>query len=330
MLKWRQIQKDNFTKTKDLGKFLEIDLSYSSSFPLNLPKRLASKIQKGTLDDPILKQFLPTEKEETPPPAFLEDPVCDTSFQKTPRLLHKYQGRALLVTTSACAMHCRYCFRQNYPYNSNTDFSAELEIIQKDPSIHEIILSGGDPLSLSDETLKLLIENLSVIPHLKLLRFHTRFPVGIPERITDSFLEILETSPLQTIFVIHVNHPQELDKEIFAALKEVSRLGIPVLCQSVLLAGVNDDHDTLKTLFLNLAKHGIIPYYLHQLDRIKQGHHFEVSIEKGLALMEKLRKEIPGYALPKYVQEVPFETSKKEVRITSDPLSLDQEYKALV
>ncbi|QVL57910.1 MAG: KamA family radical SAM protein [Simkaniaceae bacterium] len=328
MLKWRQIQKDNFTKLEDLGKFLDLDLSYSSSFPLNVPRRLASKIKKRTLDDPILKQFLPSLEEDLPPPSFLEDPVCDTSFQKTPRLLQKYQGRALLITTSACAMHCRYCFRQNYPYNGNTDFHSELEIIRSDETIHEIILSGGDPLSLSDETLKPLIESLSEIPHLKLLRFHTRFPIGIPERITDSLLELLENSRLQVVFIVHVNHPDELDDEIFSALKKVGTLGIPILCQSVLLAGVNDDDKTLKELFLSLAHRGIIPYYLHQLDRVKQGHHFEVPVEKGLKLIEKLRGELPGYALPKYVQEIPFKNSKTDV--TSDPLSLDRECKAPV
>lgn len=296
-----------------LGAFLGLDLSYCSSFPLNLPQRLAAKITKGTFDDPLLKQFLPTKEEENPPPSFLEDPVSDRSFQKTASLLQKYQGRALLTLTSACAMHCRYCFRQNYPYHAEKNFAQELEILRSDPSLHEVILSGGDPLSLSDETLKSLIASLCQIPHLKLLRFHTRFPIGIPERITGAFLEILSTCSLQVIFVIHVNHPKELDDEIFLALKKVSFLGIPILCQSVLLAGVNDDHAVLKELFLTLAHHGILPYYLHQLDRIKQGHHFEVPVEKGKRLIKTLRKELPGYALPKYVQEIPFESSKTEI-----------------
>ncbi|MDJ0652286.1 MAG: KamA family radical SAM protein [Simkaniaceae bacterium] len=313
MLQWRQVQKDNFTKMEDLGTFLGLDLSYSSSFPLNLPQRLASKITKGTLEDPILKQFLPAEVEESPPLSFLKDPVCDTSFQKTPHLLQKYQGRALLMPTSACAMHCRYCFRQNYPYHANTDFLKELEVIRKDPTLYEVILSGGDPLSLSDEALKRLIKALDHIPHLNLLRFHTRFPIGIPERITDTLLELFEYLRLQVIFVLHVNHPKELDEDIFSALKKVRCLGIPVLCQSVLLAGVNDDHEVLKELFLTLAHQGMIPYYLHQLDRIKKGHYFEVPLEKGVKLMDKLRGELPGYALPKYVQEIPFESSKVEV-----------------
>lgn len=327
-LKWRQIQKENFTKLQDLGNYLGIDLSYSSSFPLNLPKRLAEKIEKGNLHDPILKQFLPAEEEEKAPISFVEDPVSDTSFQKTHRLLQKYNGRALFITTSACAMHCRYCFRQNYPYDGNTNFEKEIDLIRNDPTLHEVILSGGDPLSLSDATLKRLINELSTIPHLKFLRFHTRFPIGIPERITDELLEVLKGCPFQVVFVIHVNHPRELDEDIFAALEKVGSLGIPLLCQSVLLSEVNDDLPTLKELFLSLASHGILPYYLHQLDKVKQAHHFEVPVEKGLKLMEALRKEVPGYVLPKYVQEIPFEGSKVEV--TSDPLSLDQGCKAPV
>lgn len=314
MIKWRQIQKENFTKLKELGKFLELDLSYSSSFPLNLPKRLAEKIEKGNIEDPILKEFLPIEEEEKAPPSFVDDPVCDTSFQKTHRLLQKYKGRALFITTSACAMHCRYCFRQNYPYDSNTDFAKELELIQNDPSLHEVILSGGDPLSLSDATLKRLIGELGTILHLKFLRFHTRFPMGIPERITEDFLQILKDCPLQVVFVVHVNHPRELDYDVIAALKKVGALGIPLLCQAVLLSGVNDNVPTLKELFLSLASHGILPYYLHQFDKVKQAHHFEVPFTKGLDLMEALRKEVPGYALPKYVQEIPFEDSKVELQ----------------
>ncbi|MEM8727598.1 MAG: KamA family radical SAM protein [Chlamydiota bacterium] len=328
MLKWRRVQRDNFTKMEDLGRFLGLDLSYSPAFPLNLPRRLASKIIKGTFEDPILKQFLPTEAEQNPPPSFLEDPVCDTLFRKTTRLLQKYRGRALLIPTSACAMHCRYCFRQNYPYHIGKDFLQELEVLRQDSTLHEVILSGGDPLALSDEILKYLIEALDQIPQLKVLRFHTRFPIGIPERITDPLLELFENSRLQFIFILHINHPKELDEEIFSAVKKVHRLGIPIFCQSVLLSGVNDDHEVLKMLFLSLAHRGIIPYYLHQLDRIKQGHHFEVPAKKGLELMEKLRSELPGYALPKYVREVPFESSKVEV--TSDSLSSIRECQALV
>ena len=315
---WRQIQKTNFTKIDELASFLEIDPSaiLNSPFPLNFPRRIAEKVEKGRLDDPLLIQFLPVHKETLKTPGFTADPVSDRSFQKSPRLLQKYQGRALLITTSACVMNCRFCFRQNYPYEQDKDHTKEIELIKNDPTIHEVILSGGDPLSLSDRRLGKLIESLSKIPHLKLLRFHTRFPIGIPERITPSFLKILEETPLQVIFILHTNHPRELDQDVLSFLKKIQA---PVLTQTVLLKNVNDNVKTLKTLFMTLISNGVIPYYLHQLDRIEQAAHFEVPIEKGQKLIDTLRKELPGYAIPTYVQEIPHNTSKTP--LTSDPLS---------
>lgn len=309
MKSWRQIQRENFTNGKDLASFLNLkeDIPHFSFFPLNVPKHLAEKMEKGNPNDPLLLQFLPSNKESQTIPGFVEDPVADRDYQKTPRLLKKYKGRALLITTSACVMNCRFCFRQNYPYLSDKNFTQEIDIIQNDPTITEVILSGGDPLSLSDETLHSLIISLEKIPHLNLLRFHTRFPIGIPERITPEFLDILEKTRLQPIFVLHTNHPNELDDFLFTALKKIPA---PILTQTVLLKGVNDNIETLKTLFLTLVNHGILPYYLHQLDRVKQASHFEVPIEKGKALIEALRAELPGYALPTYVQEVPHEQSK--------------------
>ena len=314
---WRQIQKDNFTHWSKLADFLELDVNKRShilqhpTFPLNLPRRLANKISKNTLNDPLLLQFLPLDLEEKKEAGFIPDPVSDQSFQKTSRLLHKYPGRALLVCTSACAMHCRFCFRQNYPYEKQTtEFEKELEQLANDSSIFEVILSGGDPLSLNDEKLKNLIEALEKIPHLKLLRFHTRFPLGIPERITRDFLSVLEKSHLQTYFILHINHPKELDEDVTAALKKIGRLGIPLLSQMVLLKNVNDQVEILSELFLNLIQVGITPYYLHQLDQVQGTGHFEVPISKGQKLLEILRERLPGYAIPTYVQEIPFKKSK--------------------
>ena len=308
-MSWREIQRENFTSGKRLLRFLKLEgeLPTFPSFPLNLPKRLAEKMEKGNCNDPLLLQFLPSAQEEIDLPGFSDDPVGDRAHQKTPRLLQKYGSRALLIATSACAMNCRFCFRQNYPYLKEPSFEEELEELRQDSSLVEVILSGGDPLSLSDATLHKLVRALETIPHLKLLRFHTRFPIGIPERITKSFVKIIEESSLQTIFVLHTNHPKELDETLFTRLRKIPA---PILTQTVLLKGVNDDFDTLKTLFLELACHGIIPYYLHQLDRVKQASHFEVSIERGLQLMEALRCALPGYALPRYVQEVEGEKSK--------------------
>lgn len=314
---WRHIQKENFTNLSKLANFLELNqvnrtkIAKKTAFPLNLPKRLANKITKNSLKDPILLQFLPLMEESHQVEGFCFDPVSDTLFQKSPRLLHKYPGRALLICTSACAMHCRFCFRQNYPYEkTKSTFEKEIQDIAKDPSLYEIILSGGDPLSLSDDHLRNVVKSLEKIPHLKLLRFHTRFPIGIPERITKSFLSILKNTRLQVTFVLHINHLKEFDPDITLALKQISQLGIPILSQTVLLKEVNDSVHSLKELFLGLIQRGIIPYYLHQLDRIQGGAHFEVAPSQGIDLIKELRKALPGYAVPTFVQEIPFKTSK--------------------
>jgi len=317
---WRAIQRQNFTNWQKLLAYLEIPESFASEilpnprFPLNLPERLAEKIAKGTLDDPILRQFLPSIKELQTSPEYSEDPVADEQFRPAPKLLHKYHGRALLLCTSACAMHCRYCFRQHFEYATKDKlFEKELEAINADPSLSEILLSGGDPLSLSNNDLKQLTCSLANIPHVKRVRFHTRFPIGIPERIDDEFLSILSNTRLQVVFVIHCNHPKELDDDVISALKQLQRLAIPILCQSVLLRGVNDDLETLCLLYENLINAGILPYYLHQLDKVQGGMHFEVSPEKGKVLMQQLSARLPGYAIPRYVQEVPHQLAKQTI-----------------
>jgi len=314
---WRAVQRQNFTNWKELFTYLQLPESCRSEvlthshFPLNLPRRLAEKIVKGTLDDPILRQFLPSIQEQASSSHFFKDPVGDQTSRKAPKLLHKYHGRALLLSTSACAMHCRYCFRQHFEYETKEkQFHKELEVISADPTLSEIILSGGDPLSLSNADLKALIEALADISHVKLLRFHTRFPIGIPERIDDEFLTILSQSRLQTVFIIHCNHARELDEEIFSALKKIQTLRIPILCQTVLLKDVNDTTSALRELCENLIYRGIIPYYLHQLDKVQGAMHFEVPEAEGLALVQQLSDLLPGYAVPRYVKELPQQASK--------------------
>src|SRR3990167_3940877 len=212
---WRQIRKDNFTYLPALLNYLELPaekILQKPHFPLNLPRRLASKIKKNCLDDPIFRQFVPLEEEAIVSPGFVKEPLQDQRFLKTKKILQKYKGRALILTTSACAMNCRFCFRQNFPYEKETlGFAEEIAYLQKDPTLSEVILSGGDPLSLSDELLQELFTSLDAIPHLQRIRFHTRFPLGIPERIDDSFLTVLAASSKQIFFTIHCNHPRELD-----------------------------------------------------------------------------------------------------------------------
>ncbi|MEM1282223.1 MAG: EF-P beta-lysylation protein EpmB [Chlamydiota bacterium] len=317
---WRQIQKNNFKKWTELVSFLELNQEQSSKilkkcrFPLNLPYRLAAKIEKKTLDDPILKQFLPVTDETMEDENFSRDPVGDRKALCSPKLLHKYHGRVLLVTTSSCAMHCRYCFRRHFDYEvERKDFEPEIESIRHDPTVKEVILSGGDPLSLSNVALRTLISQIDEIPHVTKLRFHTRFPIGIPERIDEEFLEIIENSRLKVWFVIHSNHPRELDKDLFAYLNRLQRNGVTVLNQAVLLAGINDNVDTLTELCEKLVDHGVVPYYLHQLDRVAGATHFEVPIEKGKRMIEELKRVLPGYAVPRYVKEVPGEAYKVEI-----------------
>lgn len=314
---WRLIMRRNFTHWEKLADYLKLDLNQRQTicanprFPLNIPLRLAEKIEKGTLNDPILRQFLPTNLENTLVPDFIKDPVGDCISRKSSKLLHKYHGRALLVCTSACAMHCRYCFRQNFDYETeDPTFTKELELLAEDSSIKEVILSGGDPLSLSDRTLKQLLDNICTIPHVRRIRFHTRFPIGIPERINEAFLDLLRGISCQVWFVIHTNHSRELDEEILDSLKSIQQLGIPVLNQSVLLRGVNDHIDILTQLCEKLIDNGIIPYYLHQLDRVQGAAHFEVTEAEGLLLTAELEKRLPGYGIPKYVREESGEASK--------------------
>lgn len=313
---WRKIQRTNLTKIDELAEFLDYPpflnqfLSLKSSFPLNLPLRLAKKISKQTLiQDPIFRQFIPIKEEEIDLGLSSVDPLNEITFTIRDKLIQKYPHRALLLTSSGCAMNCRFCFRRhvNYP---QSNFEKELEIIQNRTDLYEIILSGADPLAVDNRIIDFLFDKFSSIEHIKLLRFHTRFPIGIPERIDEGFLKILNQTTKMVWFVIHCNHAIELDTEVIEALNKIQKLGIPVLGQTVLLKGINDNATALKELFLKMITHGIKPYYLHQLDKVKGAMHFEVPIESGLDLMDQLRNQLPGYAIPSFVQEIPGMQSK--------------------
>lgn len=320
MSSWKTILKYNFTKIETLLDFLEFSpenrelVLNRSRFVFNLPQRIAEKIEKNNPNDPLFLQFVPLKLEENHHPSDLLDPVGDCNAQKTAKFLHKYEGRALLMPTSACAMHCRYCFRQNYPYEtSKKGVEDELALIRADKSLSEIILSGGDPLSCSNAQLRTILESLATISHVQKIRFHTRFPIGIPERIDAELLELFSRHPQQIWFVIHCNHPRELDDEVLGALKKLRRAGVVLMNQSVLLKGVNDCEETLFELSELLTAHGILPYYLHQLDRVQGASHFEVLENQGIELIQALKKRLPGYAVPKYVKEVAAQPHKLEI-----------------
>jgi EF-P beta-lysylation protein EpmB len=319
-MRWRQIQQQSFTCLNTLADYLELtpcqrqQLLQKPYFPLNIPVRLARKIVKQTLEDPILRQFVPLQEETHQSADFSNDPIGDLAARQSCRLLHKYHGRVLIITSSACAMHCRFCFRKYFPYKTGThDFCDEILYIKSHPDIDEVIFSGGDPLSLSNNSLQRLINALSEIPHIRRLRFHTRFPVGIPERIDRNLIRIMSQSPHQIYFVLHINHPLEIDTDLIEAIRPLQKQGVLTLSQTVLLKGVNDDEPVILALCNKLINAGIIPYYLHQLDHVQGSAHFEVPRNRGLQIMDYLQRNISGYGVPRFVYEMPGQSSKKLV-----------------
>ena len=269
--------------------------------------------------DPILAQLLPTLAEADAMQGFTDDAVGDTlpGNHPAPGLVHKYAGRALLVLTSACAVNCRYCFRRAFPYEELRGGGPRLEqardAIAADATIHEVILSGGDPLAWTDRALQSLIDDLAAIPHLRRLRVHTRMPVVLPSRITSTLVDTLRSTRLQPWVVTHFNHPREITTDATTACRALSDAGVPVLNQSVLLAGVNDDAVVLAALCEGLVDIGVKPYYLHQLDRVTGTAHFEVPEERGRAIVERLRATVSGIAMPAWVRDLPGATSKTPI-----------------
>jgi EF-P beta-lysylation protein EpmB len=245
---------------------------------------------------------------------FGADPVDEQAATLTTGLLQKYPGRALMVVTGACPVHCRYCFRRHFPYGehsaSDAAWSPALEALRANSSIEEVILSGGDPLTLSDRRLAALVHKLAEIPHLTRLRVHTRTPVMIPSRVTDALLGWLTETRLAPVMVLHANHANELDASVAAAVDRLRRGGVMLLNQAVLLRGVNDSVDAQCDLSRRLVEIGVTPYYLHQLDRVRGAAHFEVAVERGREIIAEMRRRLPGYSVPQYVQEVPGELHK--------------------
>ncbi len=276
-------------------------------FPMRVPEAFIRRMRPNDLSDPLLQQVLPLGQESITEPGFLKDPVGDLDACAGTGLLQKYHGRALLISTQACAVHCRYCFRRHFPYQDNgaqrDDWSESLDYLVKHQEITEIILSGGDPLSLSDQRLKTLIQRLDEIPHLLRLRIHTRQPVVIPDRITPGLAEILENTRLTTVMVLHINHPNEIDSHLRESLAPLTRAGIMLLNQAVLLRGINDELNTQVALSDALVTAGIMPYYLHLLDRVEGAGHFEVREAEAAELYVAMREQLPGYLVPRMVRE---------------------------
>lgn len=279
-----------------------------NKFPLRVPHSFVAKMKKGDPHDPLLRQVLPLAQENEFTHGYLNDPVGDLNASEPPGLLRKYHGRALLITTAACAIHCRYCFRRHFPYHHQNaaanEWDEALRLLAHDDTISEVILSGGDPLALSDQRLAALSEKLQQIPHLKRLRIHTRLPIVIPQRVCDTLQAWLSNSRLTPVVVIHTNHPNELDHKVQRALEQLQAIrGITLLNQSVLLRGVNDNSETLIALSEALFACGVHPYYLHLLDKAQGTAHFNVPHERAIELFDEMHAKLPGYLVPRLVQE---------------------------
>jgi EF-P beta-lysylation protein EpmB len=286
-----------------------------SKFPVFAPLGFVARMRPRDPHDPLLRQVLPLPEELSDDEGFSQDPVGDREATIVPGLLQKYSSRVLLIVSGACAIHCRYCFRREFPYSegpkSVRDWAPAIERIRADESVEEVLLSGGDPLTLVDAVLAELVEQLESVQHLRRLRIHTRLPIVIPERVNEDLLKWLVDTRLTPIVVVHANHPAEIDCQVGAALTRLVERGILVFNQSVLLRGVNDDPKVLRELCSRLIDLRVVPYYLHQLDRVQGASHFEVPVSLGRELIQQLRESLPGYAVPRYVQEVPGAGSKQ-------------------
>jgi EF-P beta-lysylation protein EpmB len=296
-------------------EFLPQAKKATALFPLRLPLSFLQRIKHGDLNDPLLKQIVPWHLElKQQPQDFTANVLKETSVNHIPGLLHKYYGRVLLILSGACAINCRYCFRRNFSYQENIlhakNVARIVDYCKNDPSISEIILSGGDPLTLNDEVLAKLILPLNEIEHIQTLRIHTRIPVVLPARIDEGFLKLMQQSRLNKVIVIHSNHAQELNEEVFSALALLRKHSIHLLNQSVLLKGVNDNAQALIDLSQQLFRANVLPYYLHLLDRENYTAHFEVALSEAQELLWQMMQHLPGYLVPKLAREIPGLRSK--------------------
>lgn len=288
-------------------------------FPAMVPRQYLEKIVPGDINDPLLKQVLPIDNEIVQAPGFFHDPLQESDFQPVPGVLHKYESRILLMTGSVCAVHCRYCFRRHYPYQSSGIAGQHRDAIYRylleRKSVSEIILSGGDPLSNKTAYLEQLLEPLIAIPHIKTLRIHTRFPVFIPERIDQALLKWLSGLGVSVVIVVHVNHPREIDENFRLAMSALSEVGVTLLNQSVVLRGVNDSSDVLTDLSHRLFASSVMPYYLHLLDRVQGAAHFELELNQVEKIYKTLLARLPGYLVPRLVRELPGHLHKTPVNV---------------
>jgi EF-P beta-lysylation protein EpmB len=322
---WQRELAEAITKPRELLKALGLPETLAEpaeraaqSFSLRVTRSYLSRMRHADPGDPLLRQVLPLGEELLEAPGFVPDPLEEDAARRAPRLLQKYSSRALLITTEACAIHCRYCFRREFPYASDADetggrWSGALAHVAGDPGVEEVILSGGDPLSLSDARLAQLTGAILNIPHVRRIRVHTRQPIVLPSRVDSGLLAWLRGIRLPVVMVLHANHPNEIDDDVREACAALRSGGATLLNQSVLLRGVNDDVDTLQRLSCALADVGVMPYYLHLPDRVRGTAHFDVDEATARELVAELMRRVSGYLVPRLVREVPGAASKLPV-----------------
>lgn len=316
---WKQALRDAFRDPSALLDYLElssaqVNLDADNPFATLVPRSYAARMRKHDPADPLLLQVLPRRAERTVVAGYSLDAVGDLDSRRGAGLIHKYRGRVLLIATGSCPVHCRYCFRRHFPYAEETaslaGWQSALERIHADPSIHEVILSGGDPLSLATSKLAALTAELSRLPHLRRLRIHTRWPVMLPERVDEELLDWLGSLPWPSVIVLHSNHANELDDGVAAACGRMASRGVRLLNQAVLLRGVNDNLPAQIELSEALQRAGVLPYYLHLLDKVSGAAHFAVSERRGRELVGAMREQLPGYLVPRLAREVAGAASK--------------------
>ena len=320
-LSWQAEHAAAITDPAELAQLLDLPEEWvgpareaARVFPIRVPRSFVARMRRGDPADPLLRQVLPVAEELEPSAGRSSDPLQEAEARRAPGLLHKYRGRTLLIATGACAMHCRYCFRREFPYDDQQDDTGRwreaIATITADPSIEELILSGGDPLSLGNARLQSLSRALADIPQLRSLRLHTRNAVVLPSRVDAGLIDWLRSLPWRVTVVLHVNHAQELEGDAVEAIARLRSTGALLLNQSVLLRGVNDDAETLVALSKRLHALGVLPYYLHLTDAVNGTAHFDVDELRGRAIVDALARALPGYLVPRLVREVPGEEAK--------------------
>ena len=326
---WQKELASAFTQPEKLLEYLELDprafehhIKARKLFPMRVPRAFAARIEKGRIQDPLLQQVLPLADEFVEYPGFSEDPLQEQQNSQ-PGILHKYLSRVLLIVRGGCAVNCRYCFRRHFPYGENSvnkqGWLDALSYIRSDTNINEVIYSGGDPLMAKDEFLAWLTEQIESIPHVTRLRIHTRLPVVIPNRITPELLNWFTGSRLSSVMVVHINHANEIDASLKEKLLQLRRAGVTLLNQAVLLKGVNDDIESQVALSESLFEAGVLPYYLHMLDKVQGAGHFEVDEKTARKIMAGLIKRQPGFLVPKLVREIADQPGKTPLDLHLHP-----------